>query len=364
MADKNTGKTPFDSVYTGNNTLNSLAAVGRTVRPTFIPEDSRPSFVALLNGVATNELSRVNTQAKPPEIKPISQEAFIQQGNVKVFISRYKELTGELKPSTHKLLDICTLALAKQNNYRGSGPLNTAVVVPLEEYLELCGKPVTASSKKEARKKIKEDLETLFHISLEWSEPSGKKTRDFAKMRICDSIGIKNGNIMLNFTAPMASYLNSSYIMQYSTQLLQVDERNANSYPLGKKLLQHNSMENNIKKGTANIISVKSALEACPDIPTYEEVMSKARQIDQKIKAPLERALNSLPFITWEYSNSKGKPLTEEQLGSTDYKSFEKLYIHFQILGAPDQSERLQKKADQTQKKKAAKKNNQQAAEQ
>lgn len=364
MADKNTGKTPFDSVYTGNNTLNSLAAVGRTVRPTFIPEDSRPSFVALLNGVATNELSRVNTQAKPPEIKPISQEAFIQQGNVKVFISRYKELTGELKPSTHKLLDICTLALAKQNNYRSSGPLNTAVVVPLEEYLELCGKPVTASSKKEARKKIKEDLETLFHISLEWSEPSGKKTRDFAKMRICDSIGIKNGNIMLNFTAPMASYLNSSYIMQYSTQLLQVDERNANSYPLGKKLLQHNSMENNIKKGTANIISVKSALEACPDIPTYEEVMSKARQIDQKIKAPLERALNSLPFITWEYSNSKGKPLTEEQLGSTDYKSFEKLYIHFQILGAPDQSERLQKKADQTQKKKDAKKNKQQAAEQ
>lgn len=86
-------------------------------------------------------------------------------------------------------------------------------------------------------------------------------------------------------------------------------------------------------KGTSNIISVKSLLEVCPGIPTYEELFRLNRSIDQRIKTPFEKTLDSLKFIRWEYSNSKRVPLTEEQILSVDYKTFEKLYIKFNVTG-------------------------------
>ena len=70
----------------------------------------------------------------------------------------------------------------------------------------------------------------------------------------------------------------------------------------------------------------------------YESVMNEGRQLDQRIRTPLEKALNSLDFITWEYCNSKGIPLTEKQLTSTDYKVFEKFYVKFDVLGFPTQT--------------------------
>ena len=136
----------------------------------------------------------------------------------------------------------------------------------------------------------------------------------------------------------MAKYLTNAYIMHYPMELLKVDERNSNSYPLGRKLLLHQSMNNNKKKKTSDIISVKSLLEVCPDIPMYESVMNEGRQLDQRIRTPLEKALNSLDFIAWEYCNSKGIPLTEKQLTSTDYKVFEKFYVKFDVLGFPTQT--------------------------
>ena len=293
------------------------------------------SYIAMLNGTATNQLTNINTNAIPPTIDIITGNATIEQGTLKVFIDKYSKLKG-VRTSTLKLLDTCTMYLTKQNTYRGNNEkINTNIVIPLEQYMTLCGIPLTKSSKDKTRRRVKEDLETLFHMSLEWTESSGKKTKDFAKMRICDKIAIVRGNVNFNFSKDMARYLTDAYIMQYPMELLKVDERNSNLYPLGRKLLLHYSINNNRKKGTSNIISVKALLEVCPDIPTYEKVMSEGRQLDQRIRTPLEKALDALKFINWEYSNSKGVPLTEEQILSTDYKTFEKLYIKFNVIGFP-----------------------------
>lgn len=314
------------------------------------------SYIAMLNGTATNQLTNINTIAIPPTIDIITGNATIEQGTLKVFIDKYSELKG-VRTSTLKLLDACTMYLTKQNTYRGNNEkINTNVVIPLEQYMTLCGIPLTKSSKDKTRRKVKEDLETLFHMSLEWTESSGKKIKDFAKMRICDKIAIVRGNINFNFSKDMARYLTDAYIMQYPMELLKVDERNSNLYPLGRKLLLHYSISNNRKKGTSNIISVKALLEVCPDIPTYENVMSEGRQLDQRIRTPLEKALDALKFINWEYSNSKGVPLTEEQVLSTDYKTFEKLYIKFNVIGFPIEIAKLEKEfrevKPKTQKKK------------
>lgn len=292
-------------------------------------------YIAMLNGTATNQLTNININSIPPTIDVITGNATIEQGTLKVFIDKYSELKG-VRTSTLKLLDVCTMYLTNQNTYRGNNEkINTNVAIPLEQYMSLCGIPLTKPSKDKTRRKVKEDLETLFHMSLEWTESSGKKTKDFAKMRICDKIAIVRGNINFNFSKDMARYLTNAYIMQYPIELLKVDERNSNLYPLGRKLLLHYSINNNKKKGTSNIISVKALLEVCPNIPTYEKVMSEGRQLDQRIRTPLEKALDTLNFINWEYSNSKGVPLTEEQILSTDYKTFKNLYIKFNVIGFP-----------------------------
>lgn len=70
----------------------------------------------------------------------------------------------------------------------------------------------------------------------------------------------------------MANYLNQAYIMQYPLELLAISECNPNAYPIARKLALHHSIDNNHKKGTANIISVAKLLESAPEIPSIEVV--------------------------------------------------------------------------------------------
>lgn len=338
-----------------NDIPEDVTAIPATLpyRPDTIREEG--FFSPMLQGTGTNKLTQISTRKTAPEnIDAITGIAKITSGSLTVFIEKYNNLAGGLRISTHKLLDACTIALTAQNDYRGNKEPNTTVTIPLEEYMQRCGIPLTKPSKDKTRRKVKEDLEALYSTSIEWTEPSGKNTKDFAKMRICTAVAIKNGNIIMDFSPAIASYLTNAYVMQYPVELLAVDERNPSSYYIGKKLMQHNSIDNNIKRGTANIISVKALLASCPDIPTYEEVMSKDRALDRRIKTPFENALNSLPFIKWEYSNSKGKPLTDEQLKDFSYATFKECYILFTVLNAPDQTKRLTARAEEAAEKKKA----------
>lgn len=329
------------------------------VSPVISPPPIRKTrkFTAMLNGVATNQLTNISTRSSPLVVDNTTGDATIEQGNLTVFINKYLKLKGGgLRTSTYKLLDVCTMALTDQNHYRSKDAnINTIVKIPLEKYMELCGTPLTKSSKDLTRKKVKDDLENLYNISLEWSESSGKKTKDFAKMRICTSVGIANGVISFGFSPEMASYLTNSYLMQYPIELLKTDERNPNSYHIGKKLLIHHSMDNNKLKGTSQILSVKKLLEVCPDIPTRELVMSTSRDLDRRIRVPFEKALDSLAFIDWEYCNSKGTPLSDEQLSAFDFSVFEELYIKFVVIGLQEQPARLQAKAEKKKQNSASK---------
>ena len=327
---------------TGNTVLAPKGIETILIQPVPLTEPEQIGFAPMLQGTGSNKLSQITTRSTPPDVDAITDVAIITDGDYKVFIEKYSELTGGLRISTHKLLDACTIALTTQNHYRGGGEITTGVIIPLDEYVALLGKPSTKATLDEVRKRVKEDLETLFNISIEWTEKSRKKNKDFLKMRIVTSQGIKRGNIFLGFSPEFAKYLTDAYIMQYPTALLQIDERNPNAYHLGRKLLLHRSIDNNIRKGTANLISVRALLEVCPDLPTYEEVMGSDRAVDRRIKAPFENALTALDFLTWEYSNAKGIPLADEQLSNGTYADFIALFIKFEVKDFPDQAQRLE----------------------
>lgn len=299
------------------------------------------NFVPMLNGTGINQLTRINTNSRTPEVDEITGLATITEGSFKVFIEQYRDLTGELRVSTHKLLDLCTIALTRQNHFRGEGAPKNMVTISLDEYMELCGIPATKASKDKTRRKVKEDLETLYSTSIEWSEKSGKQQKDYLKMRIITAHGIKNGKILVGFSPEIAGYLTQAYIMQYPMALLKVDERSPSSYYIGKKLMQHFSMLSNQRRGTANILSVRALLDSCKDtIPSYEHVMSGDRKVTQKIVKPFEKALDSIEdLVRWEYCNAKGVALTEDQLAKMDYHTFVELYVHFEVKGVGEVGE-------------------------
>lgn len=260
-----------------------------------------------------------------------------------------------------KLLDFLAVGLAKNNHYRDKDITNlqNTVTFSIDDYMGYLGvaNPDNKNTRDQVRRRLKAELETLYSISLEWEEKSGEKVKSYEKMRICEAQGIKRGVASFTFTTSMAHYLNQSYIMQYPLDLLAISERNPNAYPIARKLALHHSIDNNHKKGTSNIISVAKLLESAPEIPTITKVMETDRAWGRRIKNALEKALDAIDgVISWEYSNSKGLPLTDKQLELSDYETFIKLFVKFDIKGAPDPTKRLEAKKAKTKARRKAKK--------
>ena len=297
----------------------------------------------MLNGTATNAFSAIGRKAEPTRVNKLADnEATIENGDFKVFIEKYSN-KKTLKVSVVKLLDILAIKLTKSNHYKAkdANTLKRTVTFSLDEYMTF----LDIKDVKDARKRLKEALDTLYSISLEWEEKSRGEVKNYTKMRICESQGINRGIASFTFTADMANYLNQAYIMQYPLDLLSISERNPNAYPIARKLALHHSIDNNHKKGTANIISIAKLLEVAPEIPDIEAVRRVNGSWSERIRGSLEKALDTISdIIPWEYSNSKGAPLTDSQLDISDYDTFIKLYIKFDILGAPDPTERLEEK--------------------
>ena len=309
----------------------------------------------MLNGTATNRLAVIGRSAKPTRTN-LLDEATIENGDLKVFIEKYSDKKS-LKVGTIKLLDLLAVELAKVNHFRekDTSKIQTTVTFSLDDYMGYLGipNPENPNARKEARKKLKEGLDTIYSTSLEWEEKSGKEVKSYAKMRIAEAHGIKRGIVSFTFTKSMASYLNQAYIMQYPLDLLSISERNPNAYPIARKLALHHSIDNNYKKGTANIISVAKLLESAPEIPSIEAVRKVNGSWSERIRGSLEKALDALEgIVSWEYSNSNSVPLTDKQLELSDYETFIKLFVKFDIKGAPDPTERLKKKKKKKKKKK------------
>ena len=296
----------------------------------------------MLNGTATNAFSAIGRKAEPTSIKKITDNATIEKGDFKVFIEKYSN-KKTLKVSVVKLLDILAIKFTKLNHYKAkdANTLKRTVTFSLDEYMTF----LDIKDVKDARKRLKEALDTLYSISLEWGEKSRGEVKNYTKMRICEAQGINRGIASFTFTADMANYLNQSYVMQFPLELLAISERNPNAYPIARKLALHHSIDNNHKKGTANIISIAKLLEVAPEIPNIEAVRKVNGSWSERIRGLLEKALDALEgIVSWEYSNSNSVPLTDKQLELSDYETFIKLFVKFDIKGAPDPTERLKKK--------------------
>ena len=364
------------------NTAPSLTPqVNRAIMqaPEKLPE-REASFLPMLHGKATDEL--VKMSGKPVTQNKLNNTGIVESGEVKLVLDKINQLTGTLGVSTHKLLSTA-IAQFTALNHTGKNAQKLAyldIVLPLKGYAFNCGYDVmeretdspeealieatrAENALKNARKKINKDLALLFASSLSWQEKVKGKPADYMDIRLIEAKGIRNGNICIRFTRTFGKYLIKLPQTQYPVALLAVDERNTNAYAMGYKMTEHFNMDNNQIRGTAQLLKVKTLLEVT-SLPSIDAVRKQRRRWEDRIKEPFETSLDALTkcglLTDWEYTLSKGVPLTDEE--ATSFGSFEEwrdTLVKFTLADAPDHTARLERRAEekkQAKTKKTAKK--------
>lgn len=323
-------------------------AISRVV-PSILPtgEREKSTFSTIRQGTATNTLTKIKPSTKRNTIiDTITGTATITQGNLSITIPDFTKLKG-FRTSTYQLLDALTVALTE------TGAKSPAVALSLEEYMKKRG----LKDKKEARKQVTDDLETLFNATISFKEKRKKgQEQDFHDIRIIDSKGIRKGIINVTFGTAFYKILLGYPIMPYPAQLWELNsKRNPNSFYLLRKIAEHKNM--NVGKKNEDIIAVKTLLAVAPYLPSYEEVMNTDRAISRRIIEPFERDMDALEdTLTWTYCHSNNTPLTDEELSSMSYDTFINLLIKIDWKQYPDQTARLKRKAERIEQAEQGKK--------
>ena len=299
---------------------------------------------------------------KDAEVDTRTHTATIRRGNGTLTIEHFENLMGGLGTSAQKILDTAKAHLVNQNFYRGND-VNPTVEIPLLEYgiatnyvrdiRQMATKAEQAEENKRIatrlknlKKSIKKDLSDIEVVSADYTEVRGKNRQDYGKIRIISSHAIRGGVIRINFDIDAARYfMNTSQTFMPRVLLLH-DNKNPNAYAIGKKLAEHNNMDSNWARGTNCTLSVKSLLEAAPEIPTIEELQArKARNWRDKIKKKLEAALDANVEIgylkKWEYRDpSSGKRYNAEKSNALTWPAYSRLMVDYVPIISPDQEER------------------------
>lgn len=274
------------------------------------------NFYMLAQNNSSNKLIKAMTRhLKGPSQLDLYGNGTTTEKDFKLFIKGYNELKNGVNQSAAMLLDSLMISATEK------GLQDTLVRLPLRQYMQMR----QLKDEKETRKQIKRDLNALERISFEY-KGTGNNRKEWLTVHIYGgTIGqIKNGDIIFRFNQDFfdsfkAGIKNKYLFMFFPREALQGNIRtNPWKYWFARKISEHKRI--NIGKPNEDIISVKTLIEACPNFPTYEEVISSDRHINKRIIEPFERDMDTLnPTISWEYTD------TEE--GPTDYQTFIKSNI-------------------------------------
>lgn len=312
------------------------------------------NYLPVLHGKATDGIC-FNMINKPIERNLINNTGQLSTRFATLIIENFNDTNRKVSPSTHKLL---TCAIAKFAEINNTGNKNRQlhsldIRIPLKEYAAMCGydimprqtntkeeekadKKRIANTLRNARKKIRKDLDILFSAKLSWREKVAGREENFEDMRLIDSKGIENGYINISFAHTFAErYLIRLPITKYPTALLAIDERNNNAYALAVKFSEHYNMNAQQGKRNAQALKIKTLL-AVTTLPNIQEVRNKHCSWRVRIKEPFEQSLDELyqngVLTDWNYAHSNGIPLTDEEACNWEsYEQWVETLVYFSL---------------------------------
>lgn len=292
----------------------------------------------------------------------------IDDKEYKFTFTNFNKLKGTSGISTHKLLRVALAQFTQNNHYGTKSGIKYRVDIPLKEYArklnyEIDEDPTAEDPKKEknrangemrnARKRIRQDLDILFACRVEWQEVVQGKAGNFEKCQFFDRVSIHNGIITLDFGRYISdNYLSLLPLTYYPLALLSIDGRNENAYQIGLAMADHyNNIYNHIGTGNPSLLSVKTLLDKT-SLPTIEAIRKNRRSWEERIKEPFETALDKLyqagVISDWKYSKAKNEDLTNDEAAQINsYEAFSSLFIHYQIKDPADLNDAIEKKQAQ-----------------
>ena len=294
----------------------------------------------MFSGKITHTLGKLKTVGK---IDPIRKSADVS--GVKIISQNISQMgVGEAKIFRY------AIAAFTQKNSRGtsSQQLHLRVFLSLNDYARVTNTDISTKDRlKNFKKKLKKNLDNLLqkNITFSWSEDIKGKTKNYGGISLISGYNIKGEAITIDFSLGLAEYLVSlPTLVEYPRALYSVNDRNFNAFAIGEAMFQHYSINNNIIRGTEQVLSVQKILEVT-SFPSYEKVKEEKHSWEFLIKEQLEKALDHLHTCSflrdWCYSQAKGRKLTDEEASQiTSYEKFVSLYIWYELTDYPEHSKR------------------------
>ena len=294
----------------------------------------------MFNGKLTGTLGKLATTGK---IDPIRKSADVN--GVKIISQNISQMgVGEAKIFRY------AIAAFTQKNSRGTSnqQLHLRVFLSLNDYARVTNTNISTEDRlKNFKKKLKKNLSNLLqkNITFSWSENIKGKTKNYGGISLISGYNVKREAITIDFSLGLAEYLVSlPTLVEYPRALYSVNDRNFNAFAIGEAMFQHYSINNNIIRGTEQVLSVQKILEVT-SFPSYEKVKKEKHSWEFLIKEQLEKALDHLHecgfLIDWCYSQAKGRKLTDEEASQiTSYEKFVSLYIWYELADYPEHSKR------------------------
>lgn len=234
-------------------------------------------------------------------------------------------LAKKFNTSTLKLLDAIIQKFSASNTYGDSQNTNKDVVINLDDYLDLIGKPHDRTTRDNIRKQVKKDLDLLYGISLNWTDD---KDEDFKRIRLSESVGIENSKILFTVTEKFSESIITSKVLSYPVNLMRL--RSKHAYYIGRKLATYANDNRSKYPDGVYLLSVQTLLKSCPSLPSYEELKeANNRNYAQRIQMPFEKAMEELgdTIFYWQYCGPKRTPLTPYQTEHFNFDTFYNAYI-------------------------------------
>lgn len=287
------------------------------------------TYTQIAQNPVTNALAALPRNAVQLMLDSPDGFATVGKGKSRIdFTFKEAAANGALKTQDNMLLDALLIEFQKTKQQM--------TALPIEEYLRMRGREVTASNKKEIRAEVLASLDRLQSMGFSYNEKVRGKYYPRGNARLNGGTAfIRNGVIYWNWNQSFMESLKQLPPMDYARETLLADPR-TNVYHLSRYLDTH--WRFNEGKKNEHTISVPKLLEVARNLPKIEEVKAQRGSPKQKIIDRFFRDLDEIDRLLYRVIDKDGNEV--EPADITDYETFTSCKIEFET-DAPRHAERV-----------------------
>ena len=353
------------------------------------PEGKARENLKIILHHVTKLLEYLQEQGDPEEIPQVDNITKLLRGEIEYMVAprprnynellkvnstgerglQYREVEGEIKISfpnrlsreEHIIRQACELAFLDKNFHGAKKNLLTRVTVPIDEIMEVLGRPNNPENKKKFKRQLERDI--LPSIKDAHIDARAKKARKegasdiWIQTNIGQACGIVNDHIHFQFSEDYARYINTGIVKPYHQKLMRLGSRQFPlPYYVGQKMHDQYFHYGNQSRGANSILQIMTLLSHCKEALNYEYILeTDPTHWKYKIKGKYERALNEIKkagLFKWEYCRAGLKEIPQAEIDRMDFYQWSELYITFQLIPEepPEQAQRLENRRERIEK--------------